>query len=233
MTKPIRLIPRLDIKGPNLVKGVNLEGLRVLGKPLEFVKYYYNSGADEIIYTDIVASLYDREPITVGGGIRTLKDIEEVLRFGADKISLNTAAIKNPKLIKESVNFFGSSTISVSIEAIKHSDGKYYAYFNNGRDCSNFEVIDWAKKIENYGAGEIILTSISNEGTRSGFDIDLIKSVSTITSLPVIVHGGAGKIEHIIDVIKDSSISGVALSSILHYEAISNIKFDKKKTSGR
>ena len=244
MTKPIRLIPRLDIKGPNLVKGVNLEGLRVLGKPLEFVKYYYNSGADEVIYTDIVASLYDREfikkivnetakmifiPITVGGGIRTLKDIEEVLRFGADKISLNTAAIKNPKLIKESVNFFGSSTISVSIEAIKHSDGKYYAYFNNGRDCSNFEVIDWAKKIENYGAGEIILTSISNEGTRSGFDIDLIKSVSTITSLPVIVHGGAGKIEHIIDVIKDSSISGVALSSILHYEAISNIKFDKKK----
>ena len=146
--KTVRIIPKLDIKGPNLVKGIHLEGLRVLGKPSDFAKYYYEQGADELMFMDVVASLYERNslhdiisetaksifiPITVGGGIRSLNDIKSMLRIGADKISINTAAIKRPEFIREASEEFGSSTIVVSIEAIKNSDGKYYAFIDNGR----------------------------------------------------------------------------------------------------
>src|SRR5438552_2085401 len=151
----IRVIARMDIKGPNLVKGIHLEGLRVLGKPEDFARYYYENGADELIYQDVVASLYERNslhdiisktakqvfiPITVGGGLRTLEDIKNVLRAGADKVSLNTAAIKNPKLIKEASLKFGSSTIIVAIEAIKQTNGDYFAYIDNGREETSLEV---------------------------------------------------------------------------------------------
>jgi cyclase len=152
----IRIIPRLDIKGPNLVKGIHLEGLRVLGKPEKFAQFYYENGADELFFQDAVASLYERNslsniisktareifiPLTVGGGIRTIQDIKNVLRAGADKVSINTAAIKNPEFIKKASLTFGSSTVVVAIEAIKQSDGRYLAYTDNGREESGFEVV--------------------------------------------------------------------------------------------
>lgn len=241
MAKSIRVIPRLDIKGPNLVKGIHLEGLRVLGNPEKFAKYYYENGADELIYIDVVASLYNRNslhdiikkaakeifiPLTVGGGLRTIEDIKEVLRCGADKVSLNTAAIKNPMLIKEASKKFGSSTIVVTIEAIKSNDGKYYAYTDNGREYTGVEVLSWAKKVEELGAGEILLTSVDNEGTGEGYDINLVKMVSNSVSIPVIASGGAGCIDDIIKVISDGNADAVAMASILHYHYINSKEFE-------
>lgn len=232
-----RIIARLDIKGPNLVKGINLEGLRVLGKPEHFAKYYYESGIDELMYIDVVASLYNRNslhefitktakkifiPLTVGGGLRTLDDIKEVLRAGADKISLNTAAIKNPEIIKEASRKFGSSTIVVTIEAIKQPDGKYLTYIDNGRDYTGIEVCEWAKKVEELGAGEIVITSVDREGTGLGFDIELTGKITKAVSIPVIAHGGAGKLEHIKAVITQGKADAVAIASILHYDFIQN-----------
>ena len=167
----IRIIPKLDIKGNNLVKGINLEGLRVLGEPHEFAKKYFEDGADELFYQDVVASLYGRNnlhdvisktakeifiPLTVGGGIRSLKDIFDVLRAGADKVSINTEAINNPDFIYDASKKFGSSTIVISIEIIKNTDGIYYAFTDNGRNNSGIKVLDWIKKIEMMNAGEII-----------------------------------------------------------------------------
>lgn len=231
----IRIISRLDIKGPNLVKGIHLEGLRVLGKPEDFARHYYRSGADEIMYQDVVASLYERNslediitrtakeifiPLTVGGGLRTIEDIKKVLRAGADKVSLNTAAIKEPGIIKEASRKFGSSTIVIAIEAIKQPDGKYLAYTDNGRNYTGVEVLMWAKKAEELGAGEIFLTSVDREGTGQGFDIELVRMISRSVSIPVIAHGGAGKLEHISDVIKDGKADAVSIASMLHYDFI-------------
>ena len=230
-----RIIAKLDIKGPNLVKGINLEGLRVLGKPEDFARYYYECGVDELLYVDTVASLYGRNslhdiitktaneifiPLTVGGGIRTIEDIRMVLRAGADKVSINTACIKNPELIKEALKTFGSSTIVVTIEASKQADGTYLALIDNGREFTGKEVISWAKQVEEYGAGEILITSVDKEGTGLGFDNILIKAVSNNVSIPVIAHGGCGKLEHIKDAFKKGSADAVALASILHYEYI-------------
>ena len=164
----VRLIPRLDIKGPNLVKGIHLEGLRVLGKPERFARWYYEQGADELLYMDVVASLYQRNslldivrrtsreifiPLTVGGGLRTLDDIREVLRAGADKVALNTAAINRPELVREAAECFGSSTIVVSIEAIRKPDGRYEAYTDNGREKTGVDVFEWAVRAAELGAG--------------------------------------------------------------------------------
>lgn len=244
----IRIIPRLDIKGPNLVKGIHLEGLRVLGKPEDFARYYYEQGADELMYMDVVASLYDRNslqdiisrtakevfiPITVGGGLRTIADIQNVLRAGADKVALNTAAIKNPNIIKEASQKFGCSTIVVAIEAIKQSNGTYLAYMDNGREHTGIEVIAWAKRVEELGAGELVITSVDKEGTGSGFDIDLIQQINAAVSIPVIAHGGAGKQQDIVEMLQKTQVSAVALASILHYDFIthqdSDISLSTKK----
>jgi len=229
--KTIRIIPRLDIKGPNLVKGIHFEGLRVLGNPNEYANEYYLSLADELMYVDVVASLYNRNslsniisqtakeifiPITVGGGIRSIDDIKNVLKSGADKISLNTAAINNPELIREASLSFGSSTIVISIEAIKDSTGKYLAYTDNGREYTGIEVLEWSQKVESLGAGEIIISSVDNEGTGEGFDLELTKMISNSVSIPVIAHGGAGSIQDVIDVIKVGA-DAVSIASILHY----------------
>jgi imidazole glycerol-phosphate synthase subunit HisF len=231
----VRIIPRLDIKGPNLVKGIHLEGLRVLGKPEDFAQYYYEQGADELMYMDVVASLYERNslheiisrtakrtfiPLTVGGGIRTIDDVKSVLRAGADKVSINTAAIKNPSFIKEASLKFGSSTIVVAIEAIKQSDGKYLAYIDNGREHSGIEVLSWAKQVEELGAGELVITSVDREGTGEGYDCELTKLVSENVSIPVIAHGGPGSLKDINEVLKKGKADAVALSSILHYGLI-------------
>lgn len=230
--KNIRIIARLDIKGPNLVKGIHLEGLRVLGRPEDFARYYYENGADELIYQDVVASLYGRNslkemisttakeifiPLTVGGGIRTIDDIKQVLRAGADKVCLNTAAIKNPEIIKQASHIFGSSTIVAGIEAIKQPDGKYKAYSDNGREESNLDVKEWAIRLAELGAGEILLTSVDAEGTGEGFDIDLVKQIATAVSIPVIAHGGAGKVEDVADVISKGQCDAVAVAGMFHY----------------
>ena len=230
-----RIIARLDTKGPNLVKGIHLEGLRVLGKPSDFAKYYYEQGADELLFMDVVASLYERNslhdiiseiakkifiPITVGGGLRSIADIKEVLRVGADKVCLNTAAIKNPKLIKDASRIFGSSTIVVAIEAIKESEGKYLAYTDNGREYTGVDVFEWAQKVDELGAGEIVITSVDREGTGQGFDIDLITKIRSLVTIPVIAHGGAGKNQDIVNLLKQDSADAVMASSLFHYHFI-------------
>jgi cyclase len=231
----IRVIPRLDIKGPNLVKGIHFEGLRVLGKPEDFARFYYENGADELIYIDAVASLYGRNslvdivertskkifiPLTVGGGLRNLDDIRAVLRAGADKVSINTAAINRPDLIREASRTFGSSTIVVSIEAIKKPDGSYEPYVDYGRQSTGLDAFEWAKKAADLGAGELLVTSIDNEGTGQGFDLDLTLKISGLVSIPVIASGGAGKISHILRVIKEGKADAVSVASILHYNYV-------------
>lgn len=233
--RTVRIIPRLDIKGPNLVKGIHLEGLRVLGKPSDFAKYYYEQGADELMFMDVVASLYKRNslhdiisetaksifiPITVGGGLRTISDIKEVLRVGADKVCLNTAAINNPQLIKDASRMFGSSTIVVAIEAIKESDGKYLAYTDNGREFTGIDVFEWAQKVAEFGAGEIVITSVDKEGTGQGYDLELLSRITNLVGIPVIAHGGAGKQDHIVDALKGGNISSAMISSLFHYHFI-------------
>jgi imidazole glycerol-phosphate synthase subunit HisF len=231
----IRIIPRLDIKGPNLVKGIHLEGLRVLGKPEDFARYYYENGADELVYMDVVASLYGRNsltdiiartskeifiPLTVGGGLRTLDDIKTVLRAGADKVSLNTAAIANPDLIKQAANKFGSSTIVVSIEAIQKEDGAYEAYTDNGRNETGRDPYEWALRVTELGAGEILLTAINQEGTGKGFDMELVRRIATAVPIPVVACGGAGEPDHVIKVIQDGKADAVAIASLFHYDFI-------------
>ena len=238
--KNVRVIPRLDIKGPNLVKGIHLEGLRVLGKPEDFAQFYYENGADELMFIDVVASLYERNslhdiitktakkifiPLTVGGGIRTIDDIKNVLRAGADKVSLNTAAINNPQIIKDASLKFGSSTIVVAIETIKSNDGKYLAYTDNGREYTGIDALEWAKKVEELGAGEIVLTSVDREGTGNGYDLELVNLVASSVSIPVIAHGGPGKLSDISDAINNNA-DAVAISSILHYDFIKKIISD-------
>jgi len=244
--KNIRVIPRLDIKGPNLVKGIHLEGLRVLGKPESFAKYYYENGADELIFQDVVASLYERNslhdiisrtakdifiPLTVGGGIRTIDDIKQVLRAGADKVSINTAAIKNPEFIKEASLKFGSSTIVIAIEAIKQSDGTYQAFVDNGREQTGVEVVSWAQQVEELGAGEIVITSVDKEGTGNGFDIDLIKDISNKVNIPLVVHGGAGNRQDVLNVLTQTDADAVCAASIFHYDFIKHEQFDMNETS--
>lgn len=225
----------MDIKGPNLVKGIHLEGLRVLGKPEDFARYYYETGADELVYMDVVASLYNRNslhsiiertakeifiPLTVGGGLRSIDDIRAVLRAGADKVSLNTAAIKNPGIIKEAANKFGSSTIVISIEAIKQPDGAYLAYTDNGREYTGLEAKSWAIKAVELGAGEILLTSVDREGTGLGYDVELTKMVSGAVPIPVIACGGAGRTDDIKEIIMEGKADAVCVASMLHYGLI-------------
>jgi cyclase len=255
--KTVRIIPRLDIKGPNLVKGIHLEGLRVLGKPADFANYYYEHGADELMFMDVVASLYERNslhsiisetaksifiPITVGGGLRSISDIKEVLRVGADKVCLNTAVIKNPNLIKDAARMFGSSTIVIAIEAIKEADGRYLAYTDNGREYTGVDVFEWAQRIDELGAGEIVVTSVDKEGTGQGFDLDLVNKISSLVSIPVIAHGGAGNQRHVVEVLKNGNIGSAMISSLFHYQFIKentskasdlegNVEFLNKKRS--
>jgi imidazole glycerol-phosphate synthase subunit HisF len=235
MSLAMRIIPRLDIKGPNLVKGINLEGLRVLGKPESFAKFYYEQGADELFYQDVVASLYGRNslhdiisrtakeifiPLTVGGGIRCIEDISKILKAGADKVSINTATIENPDLISSASRVFGSSTIVVNIEAIKQPNGSYKSFTDNGRNSSNKEVISWAKEVEQRGAGEILLTCVNHEGLGKGFDLTLARELCDAVTIPVVIHGGAGTQQHVFDLSKDLPISGVAIASLFHYHSI-------------
>lgn len=243
----VRVIPRLDIKGPNLVKGVHLEGLRVLGKPEWFARHYYENGADELVYMDVVASLYERNslhdivertskeifiPLTVGGGLRTIEDIRDVLRAGADKVSLNTAAIRDPELVREAAKRFGSSTILVSIEAIRRADGTYEAYTDNGRESTGVDVFEWAVRAAELGAGELMVTSIDREGTGEGYDLELTRRVAESVPIPVIACGGAGSPEDVRAVVDEGRADAVSLASILHYGSLRDCDEDAYPVEG-
>jgi cyclase len=231
--KKTRLIPRLDIKGPNLIKGIHLEGLRVIGDPQEYARRYYEQGADELLYVDVVASLYGRNslheivrkaahdvfvPLTVTGGIRSVDDARHILRSGADKIGINTAATKRPELITEVARKFGSQCMVLSIEAKRVSPGRWEAYTDNGRERTGLDAVQWAQRGVELGAGEILLTSIDREGTREGFDIELVASVSRVVPVPVIASGGMGGLHDVARVVLDGSADAVAMADVLHYQ---------------
>ena len=230
----IRIIPILDIKNGLLIKGINLEGLRILGKAKNFANYYYENGADEICYIDNVATVYGTNnlskfvtetakdvfiPLSVGGGIRSINDVEKMLLAGADKICINSAVIENIEFLKKASRIFGSANITVIIQSVK-IEKKYYTSRSNGRDLSKINPIDWAKKVQDSGAGEIIITSVNNEGLKKGFDLELISKLSKKISIPIIAHGGGGSFQDIYKVIKNTNISGVGLASFLHYDSL-------------
>jgi len=237
----IRVVARIDVKNEFAIKGIHLEGLRKVGNPNEMARNYYNDGIDEIVFMDAVAAYYDRNslseliqeackdvfiPITVGGGIRTIDDIKNALKSGADKVAINTKAVKYPNFIMQSSKIFGSQCIVSSIEAKSIKDGKWEVYTDNGRESTGKDVIEWAKYVEELGAGEIMLTSIDKEGTKKGFDIDLYKSVVQSVSIPVIASGGMGQSADAVELLENADIDAIAIASVLHYkmESIQEIK---------
>ncbi|MDR3175997.1 MAG: imidazole glycerol phosphate synthase cyclase subunit [Desulfovibrio sp.] len=227
-----RLIARLDVKGRNVVKGIQLEGLRKMGNPNEYAKKYYRDGIDEILYMDIVASLYERGnlldivrettrdvfiPITVGGGLRTLDDVTATLRAGADKIAINTAAIKRPQIIREISEAFGAQCVVLSIEAKREAGGRWSVYYDNGREKTGMDVLEWAQQGCSLGAGEILLTSVDQEGTAQGFDQELVRTVAAAVSVPVIACGGMGNLGHLDELVRRARPDAVAMAHVLHY----------------
>ena len=233
MRSSTRLIARLDIKSPNLIKGVHLEGLRVIGNPQDYACRYYQQGADELIYMDVVASLYGRNhlaeiikeavknifvPLTVGGGIRSVEDAAAVLRSGADKVAINTAAVANPELITQIAETFGNQCMVLSVEAKQMSNRRWEVLTENGRERSGCDVLEWVAEAVDRGAGEILLTSVDREGTRKGFDIDLLRAVSQSVTVPVIASGGMGRPEDAIDAVNHGCVDAIAMADILHYE---------------
>ena len=237
----MRTIARIDIKNDSVIKGINLEGLRKIGDPVKIAKEYYTSGIDELLIIDSVASLYGRNnlfdlikkianeifvPITLGGGIRSLKDIENALNSGADKVAINSKALENPNFLKEATSNFGESTIIVNIEAKKITDNSWEAYKFCGRERTNLNVNDWINTIQEKGCGEILLTSIDKEGTETGFDIELLESVKNIVKKPLIISGGCGSLDHIRKLKANFNNISIAIASVLHYKilTISEIK---------
>jgi len=231
--KNIRLIARLDIKGENLIKGIHLEGLRVIGSPSQYALNYYMQGIDELIYMDCVASLYGRNqletiisaaahnifvPITVGGGIRSVEDAIQILRLGADKVAVNTAAVADPQLITDIARRFGSQCMVLSIEAKQVSKDHWEVYTDNGRERTGLDVIEWVRRGVAMGTGEVLLTSIDREGTRKGFDIELVRAVSSEIRVPVLARGELGEPEDLIDVVNNGGADAVAMADILHYK---------------
>lgn len=244
MAKKIRLIARLDVKNDHLVKGIQLEGLRKLGDPHDFAADYYRQGVDELLYMDIVASLYNRNnlsaivrrttddvfiPITVGGGLRSVDDVRSILQMGADKAAINTAAIKDESIITQVAEAFGSQCMVLSIQAKRSRTwpGKWEAYYDNGRAHSGYDVVEWAKRGEALGAGEILLMSVDNEGLQRGMDLELIEAVTKAVSIPVICGGGVGCGDDIVDG-ANAGADAVACAAVLHYkkETVAELKED-------
>ena len=234
-----RIAGRLDVKNDYVIKGIHLEGLRKIGDPNDLARKYFLAGIDEIIFMDAVASYYDRNsllsiikratsevfvPITVGGGIRSIEDIRGALRAGADKVAVNTQAIRTPRFITDGALVFGSQCMVASIEAKKKSPGKWEAYYDNGREPSGLDVVEWAAEVERLGAGEILLTSIDQEGTKKGFDNELAALVSQSVEIPVILSGGCGRTEHLTEALKNIDLSGIAIASAIHYEQLEVIE---------
>ncbi len=229
-----RIVARIDVKGSNVVKGIHLEGLRIIGNPTEYAIRYQQQGADEILYLDLVASLYGRNnlvdivratakdvfiPLTVGGGVRTIEDISALLDAGADKVAMNTAAIRRPAFITEAANVFGRQCVVVSIEAMRKGSG-WEAYTENAREPQGVDVIDWVKDAIRAGAGEILVTSIDRDGARKGMDRELLKAVSQACTVPYIFSGGVGSIEDVCRAFEEAELPALALASVLHYNTL-------------
>lgn len=227
-----RIIPCLDVKGGRVVKGVNFVGLQDVGDPVEIADLYNQAGADEIVFLDITATHEGRKtivdvveraasklfiPLTVGGGISTVQDMYALLRAGADKVSLNSAAVRNPKLIQEGAEHFGSQCIVIAIDAREVRENKWHVYVNGGRMDTGMDAIQWAKQVEKLGAGEILLTSMDADGTKDGYDLRLTEVISKSISIPVIASGGCGNAEHIVEVFQKTSASAALAASIFHY----------------
>ena len=230
----MRLIAKLEIKNKHVVKGINFEGFRKVGDPLDLANQYYKEGIDEIIFVDTVASLYERNhlfelikdvtknifiPITVCGGIRSLKDIETALNSGADKVAVNTAIFNKNFLLAEACKHFGSSTIVSNVEAKEISNNKWEPYKNFGRDKTGWELQDWVKSLQDSGVGEILLTSVDQDGTKKGFDLNLLNKIIHIVNVPLIISGGCGNLKHIEELKNfffDKEVS-IGIASCLHY----------------
>ena len=237
----MRVISRLDIKNDYVIKGINLEGLRKIGKPLEIAKMYYKEGIDEFFLLDCVASLYRRNnlfdlikdcteeifiPLTIGGGIRSLKDIEKCLENGADRIAINSYATENPRFLLEATRHFGSSTIVSYVEA-KKIKGNYEIYKYYGREPTGIFLTDWLKMTQEYNCGEIILTSIDNDGLKKGFDIEMIDKIKDLINIPLIISGGCGSLDHIKKIKEIYPDANIALGSSLHYNLFDIKKINK------
>ncbi|WMJ23626.1 imidazole glycerol phosphate synthase subunit HisF [Paludicola sp. MB14-C6] len=229
-----RIIPCLDVKNGRVVKGINFVGLKDVGNPVECAKAYYEQGADEIVFLDITATHEARGtiidvvrntakevfvPLTVGGGIRTIEDFRYILRAGADKISVNSAAVKNPNLIQEAADVFGSQCVVVAIDAKRFEDG-FHVVVNGGRIDTGLDAIEWAKKVQELGAGEILLTSMDTDGTKNGFDIELLNAVCEVVSIPVIASGGCGTLNHFSEVFQQSNADAALAASLFHYKEL-------------
>lgn len=228
-----RIIPCLDVKNGEVVKGVNFVSLKKVGDPVELAKFYNDQGADELVFLDITASYEERDimrkvvsdtakevfiPFTVGGGIRTLEDIKEILRAGADKVSLNSAAVKNKNLISEGAKLFGSQCIVVAVDGKKRKDNTgWNVYINGGRTDTGIDLIDWVKEVTELGCGEILLTSMDADGTKKGFDLEMTREVRKNTNVPIIASGGCGSLEHFEEVLKDDLSDAALAASLFHY----------------
>ncbi len=230
-----RIIPCLDVNKGRVVKGVNFVNLVDAGDPVEAAKAYDEAGADELVFLDITASAEDRDiildvvketaetvfmPLTVGGGIRTLEDIRRLLESGADKVSINTAAVKEPILVEEAAKRFGSSTIVVAIDAKQVRENKWEVYIHGGRTATGIDAIQWAKAVEDLGAGEILLTSMDKDGTKSGYDIPLTKAISDAVSIPVIASGGAGSKQHFYEAFSEGKADAALAASLFHFKEL-------------
>ena len=245
MKHNVRVIARLDIKSRKLVKGVNLEGLRIIGDPIEYLKHYIDTGIDELFILDVNASLYGFEhdyeylaeiskyvnvPITVGGGVTSIDTFEKILNAGADKVSSNTIYTKKPNMINEIVNHFGSQSVVVYIESKKqvlgsYNDNTYRVYTENGRSRTNLVLEDWVYEIQDRGCGEIVFTSVEKEGLQNGFDDEIIKKISDISRVPLIISGGYGNTNDL-EIMKTSHIDGIAIAATFHYgkDNVKNVK---------
>lgn len=235
MTLAKRIIPCLDVKNGETVKGINFENLQYAGDPVTLAKKYSDEGADELVFLDITATNEGRKttaqmvervakqvfiPFTVGGGISSIEDMQRLLKAGADKVAINSAAVKNPDLIKEASTYFGSQCVVVAIDA-KYADGDFYVFINAGKKNTGIKLQDWAKKVEKFGAGEILLTSMDADGTQNGFDLNMTKLVVKNVNIPVIASGGAGaNIKHFVDVFEVANADAALAASIFHYNSL-------------
>ncbi len=230
-----RIIPCLDVRNGKVVKGVNFEGVKDVGDPVAYAEEYNRQGADELVFYDITASYEGRGvfldvvretakkvfvPLTVGGGISTVDDFRETLRAGADKVSINSSAVKNPQLIKDAADIFGSQCVVVGIDAKRDGKGGYTVYINGGRVDMKLDLIEWVKKIEQLGAGEICLNSIDTDGTKAGFDIDMLNAVCSAVNIPVIASGGCGKIDDFAEVFEKTNSSAALAASLFHFREL-------------
>lgn len=230
-----RIIPCLDVRDGKVVKGINFVGIKEVGDPVECAKMYNEQGADEIVFLDITATFEARKtmvdivketakqifvPLTVGGGISSIEDFSVLLRAGADKVSINSAAVKNPKLISDAADKFGSQCVVVAIDAKKSDDNTYHVFTAGGRNDTGIDAVKWAEEAYKLGAGEILLTSMNTDGTKNGFDLEMLNQVTKVVDIPVIASGGCGKLEHFSELFEQTDVDAALAASLFHYKEL-------------